>query len=325
MKIVVTEPLHMAEEARLALGALGTVAYGPFDDDGLRAELADSDVLMVRLARHIGEPLMQHAPNLRFVVTATTGLDHIDLDAARRRGIRVVSLRDCPDAIKDVSATAEHSLGLLLALMRGTVTAAGHVAAGGWDRNRFFGRQLKGKRLGIVGYGRIGALFADYATVLGMEVVAHDRDEAKVAAPSARLPLAELLRTSDVVSVHVTADPENRHLIDAAAIATMRPGAFVINTARGSLVDEAALAEAVAAGHLAGVAVDVLEGEEKGSTQASPLLAAARAGHNVLITPHIGGATFEAIRQAECAVIDVLAGVLEGERPWRDDGRPATT
>ena len=248
---------------------------------------------------------------MRFVVTATTGLDHIDLEAARRRGIRVVSLRDCPGAIKDVSATAEHCLGLLLALVRGTVPAAAHVTEGGWDRNRFFGRQLRGKRLGIIGYGRIGALLAGYADALGMEVVAHDRDEAKVAAPASSLPLEELLRTSEIISIHVTADPGNRHLLDEAAIARMRRGAFVINTARGSLVDEAALATAVTSGQLAGVAVDVLEGEEKHATEASPLLAAARAGHNVLITPHIGGATFEAIRQAECAVIDVLASVLK--------------
>jgi phosphoglycerate dehydrogenase-like enzyme len=103
-------------------------------------------------------------------------------------------------------------------------------------------------------------------------------------------------------------------LLDAAAIASMRQGAFVLNTARGSLVDEAALAEAVASGHLAGVAVDVLDGEERGVAQSSPLVAAARAGHNVLITPHIGGATFEAIRQAECAVIAVLAASLKGAR-----------
>jgi D-3-phosphoglycerate dehydrogenase len=311
MKIVVSEPLHMAEEAKSALGALGTVVFGPFDDDALQAELADADVLMVRLGRHIDEPLLRAAPNLRFVVTATTGLDHIDLEAAGRRGIRVVSLRDCPGAIKDVSATAEHCLGLILALVRGTVPAAAHVTEGGWDRDRFFGRQLRGKRLGIIGYGRIGALLAGYADALGMEVVAHDRDEAKVAAPASSLPLEELLRTSEIVSIHITADPGNRHLLDAAAIARMRRGAFVINTARGSLVDETALATAVTSGQLAGVAVDVLAGEEKHATAASPLLAAARAGHNVLITPHIGGATFEAIRQAECAVIAVLASTLK--------------
>jgi D-3-phosphoglycerate dehydrogenase len=320
MKIVVTEPLHMAKEARDALGPLGAVVYGPFDEPALAAELSNCDVLMVRLGRHIGEPLMAAAPNLRFIVTATTGLDHVDLDAARRRNIRIVSLRDCPQAITDVSATAEHCLGLLLALVRGTVPATAHVLGGGFDRNLFFGRQLRGKRLGIVGYGRIGALLAGYGAALGMEVVAHDRDAKKIVAPVKKLPLAELLRSSDVISIHVTADPDNRHLIDKAAIATMKQGAFVLNTARGSLADEEALADAVLNGHLAGVAVDVLDGEERGGSQASPLLAAARAGHNVLITPHIGGATYEAIRQAECAVIGVLAGLVGGAKPQAGAG-----
>ena len=103
MKIVVSEPLHMANEAKDALRNLGRVVYGPFDDEALKTQLADSDVLMVRLGRHIGEPLLRSAPSLRYVVTATTGLDHIDLEAADQRGIRVVSLRDCPGAIKDVS------------------------------------------------------------------------------------------------------------------------------------------------------------------------------------------------------------------------------
>ena len=177
-----------------------------------------------------------------------------------------------------------------------------------------FGRQLRGKRLGIVGYGRIGALLAGYAHALGMEVVACDRDPKKIVPPAKALSLEELLKTSEVISIHVTADPDNKHLLDAAALASTRQGAFVLNTARGSLVDEAALADAVASGHLAGVAVDVLEGEERGAPQSSPLLAAARAGHNVLITPHIGGATYEAIRQAECAVIAVLAASLKGAR-----------
>ena len=160
----------------------------------------------------------------------------------------------------------------------------------------------------------IGALLAGYAHALGMEVVACDRDPKKIVPPAKALSLEELLKTSEVISIHVTADPDNKHLLDAAALASTRQGAFVLNTARGSLVDEAALADAVASGHLAGVAVDVLEGEERGAPQSSPLLAAARAGHNVLITPHIGGATYEAIRQAECAVIAVLAASLKGAR-----------
>jgi D-3-phosphoglycerate dehydrogenase len=247
---------------------------------------------------------------LRFLVTATTGLDHVDREAVDCGGIRLVCLRDCPGAITDVSATAEHCLGLMLALVRRTMPAAQHVLAGGFDRNPFFGRQMRGKRIGIIGYGRIGALMGGYAHALGMEVVAHDRDPARIVPPAQAIQLAELIRTSDIVSIHVTADPGNRHLLGKAEVAGMKRGAYVLNTARGSLADEAPLADAVAAGHLAGVAVDVIDGEERGEQAASPLLAAARSGHNVIVTPHIGGATFEAIRQAECAVIEVLRAHL---------------
>jgi len=319
MKIVVTEPLHLAENLKETLGALGTVVYGPMDDDTLVHELADCDVLMVRLGRHIGEPLIAKAPRLHYILTATTGLDHIDLDAARLASVRVISLRDCQHAITDVSATAEHCLGLMLALLRGTPAASAHVLAGGWDRDKFWGTQLKGKCLGIVGYGRIGAMVAACTNALGMTVVANDIKPEKIAPPAKPLSLDELLRTADVVSLHVTATPENRHLIDRNAIARLKRGAVFINTARGSLVDEAALAEAVETRRLFGVAVDVLEGEEHGGPSRSPLLAAAQAGYNVLITPHIGGATREAIARTETVLIEQVLKVLEEEREEQPD------
>jgi D-3-phosphoglycerate dehydrogenase / 2-oxoglutarate reductase len=317
MKIVVTEPLHLADKVKETLGALGTVVYGPMDDTTLVRELTDCDVLMVRLGRHIGKPLIAEAPRLRYILTATTGLDHIDLDAARLASVRVVSLRDCQHAIMDVSATAEHCLGLMLALLRGTPAASAHVLAGGWDRDKFWGTQLKGKCLGIVGYGRIGAMVATYANVFGMSVVANDIKPGKVATPVEPISLDELLRMADVVSLHITATPENRHFIDRNAIARLKRSAVFINTARGSLVDEAALAEAVESGQLCGVAVDVLEGEEHGGISHSPLLAAAQAGHNILITPHIGGATREAIARTETVLIDQFLKVLKQERVER--------
>jgi D-3-phosphoglycerate dehydrogenase len=313
MKILVTEPLHFAEEARRNLAALGAIVFGPFSDCVLARELLDCNVLMVRLGRYIGETLIASAPNLHFILTATTGLDHIDLRAAHHADVRVISLRDCPEAIADVSATAEHSFGLLLALMRRTTLAADHVLDGGWDRNRFWGTQLRGKRLGIVGYGRIGAMVARYGAAFGMKVGAYDREPTRIAAPAEPMSFEALLRLSDVISIHVTANPSNRHLIDREAIAQMKPSMFVINTARGSIIDEAALAEALSHGRVAGVAVDVLEGEECRDIGSSPLLACARTGHNVLITPHIGGATREAIQKAEVSVVAVLSAILKGQ------------
>ena len=313
MKIVVTEALHLAEWAKQTLADLGSVSYGPFDDRALARELVDCDVIMVRLGRHIGGAIISAAPKLRYILTATTGLDHIDLDAARAASVRVISLRDCPGAILDVTATAEHCFGLLLALLRHTPAATAHVLSGGWDRDRFWGRQLKGKSLGVIGYGRIGAMVARYAASFGMDVIACDGIASKIGPPAKPVSFDELLRHADVVSVHVTATPENRNLIDQAAIARLKRGAVLINTARGSVVDEAALAEAVRRGLLLGVAVDVLAGEEHGEVSESPLLEAAREGRNILITPHIGGATLESIAHTETALIERFLEVLKGE------------
>jgi D-3-phosphoglycerate dehydrogenase len=313
MKIVVTEPLHLDERVKQTLAELGSVVYGPFDDPALARELPNCDVLMVRLGRHIGDGILSAAPRLRFILTATTGLDHIDLDAAKAASVRVISLRDCPGAIGDVSATAEHCFGLLLALLRHTPAATAHVLGGGWDRDRFWGAQLKGKCLGLIGFGRIGAMVARYAASFGMDVIACDKAPTKISPPAKPVSFDELLRNADVVSVHVTATPENSNLIDQAAIARLKRGAILINTARGSVVDEAALAEAVRSGQLLGVAVDVLAGEEHGGVSNSPLLEAAREGCNILITPHIGGATLESIARTETALIERFLEVLKAE------------
>jgi D-3-phosphoglycerate dehydrogenase len=307
VKILVTEPLNLADEVKRRLAALGSVNYGPFDDRALLEALADSDVLMVRLGRYISASLLNQAPKLRYVLTATTGLDHIDVDAARRAGVRVISLGECKEAIGDVTATAEHCFGLILALARRIPWAADHVLAGGWDRDRFWGMQLAGKRLGIVGYGRIGAMVARYANAFGMEIVAYDQATEKVRAPAKYVGFDELLRSSDVVTLHVTAALENRHLIDAAAVNKIKHGAIVINTARSFIADEEALGNALSRGRLAGVAVDVLAGEERGAIEMSPLLARGREGHSVIITPHIGGATSESVGRTEAAIVERLA------------------
>ncbi len=271
MKIVVTEPYLMAAEVRDALAALGEVSYGPFSSEDLAEQMADCEVLMVRLGRYIGETLLIAAPKLRFVVSATTALDHIDLKAVSARNVRVISLRDCPSAIQDVTATAEHSWGLLLSLCRNLVRATQHVANGGWDRNIFWGTQLRGKRLGIIGHGRIGARVASYGEAFGMQVIAFDVDPDRIRAPAERRDLDELVSTSDVISVHISAVPQNYRFIGRTLIERMKPGAFFINTARGSVVDEEALAAAVASGRLGGAAVDVLGGEEHGQIEGNPL------------------------------------------------------
>jgi D-3-phosphoglycerate dehydrogenase / 2-oxoglutarate reductase len=317
MKIVVAEPDRMAPDVGQSLRELGDVVSGPFADGALRAAVADADVLMVRVGRRVDADLVGAAARLRFIVTPTTGLDHVDLDAAAAAGVHVISLRQCRAAIRDVSATAELTWGLLLALIRAIPAAAAHVASGGWDRNRFWGSQLRNKRLGIIGHGRIGSLVAAYGAAFGMEVVAYDVVPSHVRSPARFTALDVVMRTSDVVSVHVTADPANRGLVSETLIATMKVSAVLLNTSRGWVVDSRAAADALRAGRIAGVAVDVVDGEEHGDARDDPLVACAREGGNVLVTPHVGGATTESIAVAERAVVAELRRVIlrSGVRP----------
>jgi D-3-phosphoglycerate dehydrogenase len=317
MKIVVTEPNRMAPDVRQSLCELGLVVSGPFGDDALRIAVADADVLMIRVGRRVDADLLDAASRLRFIVTPTTGLDHVDLEAAAAAGVDVISLRQCRAAIRDVSATAELTWGLLLALIRSIPAAATHVANGGWDRDRFWGSQLRSKQLGIIGHGRIGSLVAAYGAAFGMEVVAYDIVASHVRSPARPTALDALMRTSDVVSVHVTADPANRRLVSRKLIAMMKASAVLLNTSRGWVVDSSAAAEALRAGKLAGVAVDVVDGEEHGDARDDPLVACARDGANVLVTPHVGGATMESIAVAERAVVAELRRVIlrSGVRP----------
>lgn len=306
MRIVVTEPLIMDSSVKLLLESIGDVVYGPFGAEELPQLLLDCDVLMIRLGQYIGEGILRNAPRLSYIVSATTGLDHIDLDAAEKAGIRIISLRDCMTQIQNVSATAEHTWGLLLALIRRLPAAVNHVAKGGWDRDLFWGTQLNGKQIGIVGYGRIGRMVANYAVAFGMQVVAYDQIRSNIVRPARHASLDELFSTSDVITIHVASDHENYHFIGPELIGIVKRGAYLLNTSRGLIVDSAALADALKSGALAGVAVDVIEGEEHEDIGSDPILACSKSGENVLITPHIGGATRESIALTEFAVVSEL-------------------
>jgi D-3-phosphoglycerate dehydrogenase / 2-oxoglutarate reductase len=230
---------------------------------------------------------------LRVVVKYGSGMDNIDVATAERLGVRVSST---PGA--NARSVAELAVALLLALARNVATHDRGVRQGSWRRTT--GVELAGKRLGIVGYGAIGREVAGIARRgLGMEVVAHDPLVAEAAVPL--LPLDEVLATSDAVSLHLPLTEETRGLIGAGELAAMKPTAFLVNTARGGLVDEAALSDALQSGRLAGAALD---GFEEEPLRASPL----RALDNVVLSPHAGAATREAVlRTASRAVDELLA------------------
>jgi D-3-phosphoglycerate dehydrogenase / 2-oxoglutarate reductase len=264
------------------------------------------DALVVRSQTRVdAELLAAAAPRLGVVGVASVGIDRIDVDAATRAGVMIVN---APTG--NTIAASEHTMALLLALVRHVPQADASVKAGEWERSRFTGTELRGKTLGIVGLGKIGKAVARRAVGFEMRVLASDpylTDEQASEAGARLVGLAELLHRADVITVHTPLTTQTRGLIGRAQLEATKGGALVLNVARGGIVDETALADALRAGHLAGAAVDVYSTEPMATD--NPL----RGAPNLVLTPHLGASTSEAqdrvgLEMAE-QVVMALAGV----------------
>jgi len=288
-KIVISE--FMDDPAVQALAERFKVVYEPTlvdRRDELLAALADADGLVVRNRTQVNAEVLAAAPALKVVGRLGVGLDNIDTGACAARHVEVI-----PATGANALAVAEYVIATAMVLLRGSYLSSAEVAAGQWPRTRMSsGRETAGKTLGLVGFGGIGRLTARLAKSLGMWVIAHDPmipadaevwRETGVGSRS----LDALMAEADVVSLHVPLTDDTRHLIDTRRIDTMKRGAILINTARGGIVNEAALAAALRSGRLAGAALDVFADEPlpAGSTLAEV--------PNLILTPHIGGVTLE--------------------------------
>jgi len=313
IRILNVEPDRFSSEARTTLGRLGDVIEMPLNRSELLSQLPAYDVLIARFGQRIDRELIDAGSRLRAIVTATTGVDHIDVDYARSKGIEVLSLRGEYKFLETVSATAEHTWALLLALVRRVPAAVISVRDGLWNRDLFRGHELAGKRLGIIGLGRIGRKVAGYAQVFGLHVAAYDPYARQWLEGVERCStLSELLSQSEIVSLHVPLTKDTVKIIGREQLAPLSPGAILINTSRGEVLDEKALVDSLVSGQLAGAAVDVLchENSDEGIRH-SPLLVYARTHDNLLITPHIGGATDESMAKTEVFMALKLARFLE--------------
>jgi D-3-phosphoglycerate dehydrogenase / 2-oxoglutarate reductase len=301
---VVAEPIA---ETGLALlrEACEVLEFAPGAD--LSGALATAEALVVRSATPVDAALIAAAPKLRVIGRAGVGVDNVDLDAATRAGVTVVN---APTG--NTIAAAEHTLALLFALARRVAAADASVRRGEWKRAQFTGVELRGKTLGIVGLGKIGMAIADRARGLEMEVLGYDPfvTEEGAAHHGVRLmPLDELISHSDAITLHVPLNRATRDMISAPQLASMKQGAFIINVARGGVVNEAALADSLRSGHLGGAAVDVYNTEPP---TGSPLLDAP----NTVLTPHLGASTAEAQTRVAVEAAQQLLDVLAG-RPAR--------
>lgn len=281
------------------------------DDDELLATL---DACCAPLGFVFDAAKMDRCPKLRAIVTNTTGVPHIDMDAAAARCIKVFSLKDEQAFLDTITPTAEHAWGLLLALSRRVPWSFDAVKAGSWNRFDFGAPAMLSRlSLGVIGYGRLGRKVARFGHTFGMPVGFYDPYHPGDDIARKVDSLEELVASNDVISLHVPALPETAGLIDAQVLAAFKPGSWFINTARAELVDEAALLEALRDGRLAGYAGDVLAGEFDPDFDAGahPLVRYARAHDNVLLTPHIGGSTRDAWRETQGRVLELAIRYFE--------------
>ena len=304
MKVLVTEKLADAglellrdefeTDERLELAAAGLIeAIGPYD------------ALIVRSQTQVDAAVIDAGANLKVVARAGIGLDNVDVDAATRRGVMVVN---APQS--NILSAAEHTVALLLAQARNIPQAHASLIAGRWERGSFEGVELHGKTLGVVGLGRVGTMVAQRTLSFGMRLIAYDpfvsRDRARQLGIELMPDLGALLVQADFVTVHLPRSPETEGLIGEPEMALMKKGARIVNTARGGIVDEAALAKAIESGHLGGAALDVFDGEP---VTEHPLFGLP----NVVVTPHLGASTREAQDKAGVAVAEMVKLALRGE------------
>ena len=306
MRVLVAEPLGQAGLDRLSREHQVDVRLNLARADFLAA-LPDYDALIVRSQVQVDGAAIAAAARLKVVGRAGVGVDNIELGAATAAGIAVVN---APTA--NTIAAAEHTLALILALARHVAAADASVRRAEWRRADFMGAEIMGRTLGIVGLGRVGLAVANRARAFEMTLLGSDplvSADAAAARGVRLVELDELLPAADVVTLHLPLAAATRGLLDAERLARMKPGALLVNVARGGIVDEAALAKALASGRLGGAAIDVFEHEP---VRDSPLLSAP----NTVLTPHLGASTAEAQAKASLEVVEGVLDVLAG--------RPAT-
>ena len=271
----------------------------------LAAEIGPYDALVVRSQTRVTDEVIRAGENLKVVARAGIGLDNVDVEAATRRGVMVVN---APQS--NIVSAAEHTMALLLAQARNIPQANRELRAGSWERSKFKGVELAGKTLGVVGLGRVGAMVAQRGAAFGMRVIAFDpyvpKERAKEMGVELMPTLEALLVQADFVTIHLPRTPDTEGLIGERELALVKEGARLVNTARGGIVDEAALAKALEDGRLAGAALDVFADEP---TTESPLFGF----DQVVVTPHLGASTVEAQDKAGTSIAEMVRLALKGE------------
>ncbi|MAE64768.1 MAG: hypothetical protein CMJ18_10920 [Phycisphaeraceae bacterium] len=279
--------------------------------DELPGAVGDYDILVPRIEHEVDTVVLDAGKRLRMIGTPSTGTDHIAVAEAERRGLQIVCLKHEREFLDTVQTTAELAWLLILSCNRNMRAAMKHVEAGEWESQTLRGHEMYGRTLGIIGYGRLGTMVSRFAHAFRMNVIASDPE----VIPDTwvrRVSQEQLLAEADVVTLHVHLTEATRGMIGAEQFAQMKPGAYLVNTSRGGLIDEDALVESLGSGRLAGAGLDVVSGERDEDRTSRPLFRYAAAHDNLIITPHIGGVTREAQPRATLHLAGMLKAAWDG-------------
>jgi D-3-phosphoglycerate dehydrogenase len=272
-----------------------------WDEVALGNKWDEVEILIVRLSRIIDFKELSYFSNLKIIVSATTGLDHLNIEALAEKGVEIISLKGEKEFLDGIPSTAEHAWALIQNIMRNIPSASSDVRAGNWNRDRFRGYQLKNKTIGIIGLGRTGGKVAKYAEAFDMKVMYYDPfvDSNAYAKMES---LNNLLASADVITLHVHLNEQTQYLLNGVNIEKVKQGSYLVNTSRAAIWDEESVVQALAKGQIGGVATDVLI-TELSEIKDSPLWKASQTESNIIITPHIGGATWDAMWACEEYII----------------------
>ncbi len=304
--VLVPDSVNKRAVEILQAAGLQVTAPGQMKREETLAAIADADALIIRSATKADAALIAAATKLKVIARAGVGVDNVDLEAASAKGIAVMNT-----PAGNTVATAELAFGLMLALARHIPQAYDSMQAGKWDRKSFMGTELRGKTLGIIGFGRIGRAIAKRANAFEMSVIAYDpyvNADQGATAGAEMVTLEALYARADYITLHSLVNDQTYHMVNAESLAQMKRGVRIVNAARGALIDEAALAEAIKSGQVAGAALDVYE--EEPPPAGHPLIGLA----GVIDTPHLGASTEEAqVAVAIEASELVVSALLKGE------------
>jgi len=302
-RILICDPIDPEGIEKLKRAGFSVDSESSITEESLKKKVHKYDVLIVRSRTKITREIIEHGKRLKLIARAGSGLDNIDLKAAEERGIAILN---APEASAD--SVAELTIGLIIALARKIVQADCLMKQGRWLKKELKGILLRGKKLGLIGLGNIGLRVAKIAKAMGMKILVTKRNppspELLRSLEAEFLSLDDLLRKSDIVSIHVPLTEETRHMIGAEEISKMKDGSFLINTSRGGIVDEEALLNALKSGKLSGAALDVYEVEPPNRWELINL-------PNVICTPHIGAQTIEAQKMVSIRIVDKIIRFFE--------------